>query len=938
MGRVDVRDEGKTALPYRRTVRHRDARAKSLTRILAPPALLALAALLAPAALAAQARPASARRTRSDSARSARHVRPRAIAVRRSGPVSIDGHLDEAAWKKASPATHFTQQTPDEGTDPSERTDVRFLYDGDALYIGARMHDPKAPAGITARLARRDDDPQSDELQVDLDLYHDRLHHVQFDVDPAGWRGDSNDGDDSWDPVWEEATSVDSGGWTAEIRIPFSQLQFSSDSTQKWGLEITRLVHRTQEKDLWSFYRLDQTGGPSFYGTLAGIRLGREPLHAEILPYVTTRMQRLGTADPNSPFFDPHTARLRFGGSFKYLVNSSFTLSGTVNPDFGQVEVDPAVVNLSAYETYFSEKRPFFVQGAGVFGFGSPGCHINCRGMSLFYSRRIGSAPPGADLASSEGAFSKVPGNTTILGAAKLTGRTRGGTTVGVLDALTGTETARVARADGSLFDQPVAPLTNDFVGRVKHDLAGGNLVIGGLFTSVDRKLSSPGLRNPLPASARVAGADLDYYWDQHNYEFYAAVAASRVTGDSAAMLGVQQSSARYFQRPDRTTTGDGLFSAAYRPGATALDGYSVRMRLDREGGGWIGDINAAAMSPGFDANDLGFQTRSDYLWLNGSLIRQLTVPSGWYRSLLFGGGVERYWNYDGDITQTDATGAVIWQLLDYWQLKAIYQRDLPSLDDRATRGGPLVRVPGTNFESLQVTSDPRQSVTVDATGSLSQTDAGGSQRKIDLSATWRPSPNISVSLGPAFSHTVLTDQYVATVADPTAAAFYGHRYVFSHLDEKELSMETRVNVTFTPSLTFELYLQPLIASGRFYDFEEYAAPRREKKLVYGQDIGTIAATRESGVVTGYTIDPDGSGPASSFQLTNPNFDRRSLRGTAVLRWEWRPGSTAYLVWTQTRGGRAGLGTMALGRDLSALGNLPPDNTFELKITYWLPL
>ena len=510
-----------------------------------------------------------------------------------------------------------------------------------------------------------------------------------------------------------------------------------------------------------------------------------------------------------------------------------------------------------------------------MFGFGSPGCHINCRGMSLFYSRRIGAAPPGAGLADSEGAFASVPDNTTILGATKLTGRTRGGTTVGVLDAMTGTETARVARADSTLFSQPVAPLTNDFVGRVKQDLDGGNLVLGGIFTSVDRKLSSPGLRSLLPASARVAGADLDYYWDQHNYSFYAAVAASRVAGDSAAMLGVQRSSARYFQRPDRTTTGDGLFSAAYRPGATALDGYSVRMRLDREGGGWIGDINAAAVSPGFDANDLGFQTRSDYLWLNGSVIRQLTTPTGWYRSLLFGGGVERYWNYDGDITTTDATGAAIWQLLNYWQLKVIYQHDLPALDDRATRGGPLVRTPGSNFESLEVTSDPRQAVTVDATGSLSQTDAGGYQHQLRLSATWRPSPNLSVSLGPSFSHTVLTDQYVTTVADPTAAAFYGHRYVFSHLDEKELAMETRVNVTFTPDLSFELFLQPLLASARFYDFEEFAAPRREQKLVYGQDIGTIAPTTEGGMVTGYTIDPDGSGtrrqlPALQPQLRSP--------------------------------------------------------------------
>ncbi len=914
------------------------------TLVLGGATLLLLALFAAPLSAQARADSAGARET----THAAAHARPTAVAVHRSGLIHLDGHLDEPAWQEASPVTGFTQQEPDEDAAPTQRTLVRFLYDDDALYIGARMKDSRAPGGITARLARRDDDPQSDELQVDLDPYHDRLHHVQFDVDPAGWRGDSDDGDDSWDPVWEAATSVDSGGWTAEIRIPFSQLQFSSDSVQTWGLELTRLIHRSQEKDLWSFYRLDQTGGPSFYGTLDGIRLGSAPLHAEILPYVTTRVQRLGTADPSSPFYDPHTANLRFGGSFKYLLNSSFTLSGTVNPDFGQVEVDPAVVNLSAFETYFSEKRPFFVQGSSTFDdFGSPGCHVNCRGMSLFYSRRIGASPPGAGIAEDAGDFASVPENTTILGAAKLTGRTGGGTTVGVMDAVTGRETARVARPDGEVFHQAVAPLTNDFVGRVKQDLDGGNLVVGGLFTSVDRKLSDRALADLLPGSAKVGGADVRYYWDQHNYSFYASVAASHVTGDSAAILGLQQSSARYYQRPDRTTTGDGLFSASYRPGATALNGYAFRMRLDREGGAWIGDVNAAAVSPGFEDNDLGFQTQADFLWLNGSLIRNLTTPTGWYRSLLFGGGIERYWNYDGDITRTTGTGAVIWQLLDYWQIKVVYERIFSGIDPRATRGGPVVRVPGIHFGSLELTSDPRRAVTFDVTGNLSHRDDGGYEHSIDLSATWRPSPNLSVSLGPTWDHTVVSDQYVTTVADPTAASWYGNRYVFSHLDERQLALETRLNVTFTPDLTFELYLQPLLASARFYDFEEFAAPRRENKLVYGRDIGTIAATRSGGgaaggsgasMVTGYTIDPDGSGPAPSFQIDNPNFDRRSLRGTAVLRWQWRPGSTAYLVWTQTRGGSAPFGNMSLGRDLNALGNLPPDNTFELKFTYWLGL
>ncbi|HKK08575.1 MAG TPA: DUF5916 domain-containing protein, partial [Gemmatimonadota bacterium] len=579
--------------------------------------------------------------------------------------------------------------------------------------------------------------------------------------------------------------------------------------------------------------------------------------------------------------------------------------------------------------------------------FGSPGCMVNCpRGLDLFYSRRIGAAPQGAGLASSAGDYADIPSNTTILGAAKLTGRTEGGTTVGVLDAVTGHETARVATAAGSTFTRPVAPLTNDFVGRVKQDLDEGNLVVGGLFTSVDRRLTDPGLAGLLPSSARAGGADVRYYWGGHDYFFYAALTGSHVTGDSAAMLRLQRSSARYLQRPDRSPTGDGLFTTAYDPGATSMSGYGGILRVAKQGGTWLWDINGSAVSPGFETNDLGFQRKADYLWLNGALARQLTTPTGWYRSLTYGGGVERYWNYEGDITQSDVTGAFILELLNYWQFKAIAQRSLAAYSDRLTRGGPVVRQPGQTMEQLEITSDPRQAVTLHAVGTLGQTDAGGFSRQLELTATWRPSPNVKVSLGPSYSHDVTTDQYVTSVADPTATDFYGRRYVFAHLDEKQLAMETRASITFTPSLSFELYVQPLIASAGFSSFEEFAAPRSEKKLVYGRDVGTIAPAGSggSGAGTGgsgaspeaYAIDPDGPGPAASFDLPNPNFDRRSLRGTAVLRWQWRPGSTAYLVWTQTRNGRAPFGDLSLNRDLGALGSLPADNTLEVKISYWL--
>ncbi|MEJ2184722.1 MAG: DUF5916 domain-containing protein [Gemmatimonadota bacterium] len=861
---------------------------------------------------------------------------PNVVAVRRTGPIDIDGRLDEAAWKAAKPATGFIQQVPDEGAPATQRTDVRFLYDDNALYIGARMYDKGAPAAVTARLARRDEDPQSDELKIDLDPYHDRLHHVEFDVDPAGWRGDSNDGDESWDPVWQVKTSVDSLGWIAEMRIPFSQLHFSGDSVQTWGLEITRFEHRSQERDLWAFYRQDEAGGPSFYGTLSGLRMRHAPLHAELVPYAVLRTRRLGTADPASPFYDPNPTDAHFGGDLRALLGRSFTLSATANPDFGQVEVDPAVVNLSAFETYFPEKRPFFVQGSSIFDFGSPGCMMNCgMGLDLFYSRRIGAPPPGAALAYDAGDYASVPANTTILGAAKLTGRTRSGTTVGVIDAVTDRELARVAESDGTRLKLPVAPLTNDFVGRIKQDLDGGDLVLGGLFTSVDRRLGNPGLAGLLPGAARTGGVDAEYFWGHHAYRLYAALTASHVAGDTAAILRLQRSSARYYQRPDRTTTGDGLFSTTYDPGARSLDGYGAIARIAKEGGRWIGDLNGAAVSPGFETNDLGFQQKADWLWLNGSFGRQFMEPTRWYRTLAVGVGAEGYWNYDGDRTQSDLTAAMLLQFLNYWNGKFVFQRQGPALNDRLTRGGPLVGVAGTTLGQVEISTDPRRSLMLDVTATGGRSDDGAYTNEITVSATLRPTPNVSISLGPRYARSLSTDQYVTAVADPTATAFSGERYVFAHLDEKQLSMETRLNVTFTPMLSLELFAQPLLASGDYFDFEEFARPRSRARLIYGRDVGTIHTTGTAGDRS-YVIDPDGTGPAQSFTVSDPNFDLRSLRGTAVLRWEWRPGSTAYLVWTQTRSASAPFGNLAFGRDMRALGRLPSDNVFELKVSYWL--
>src|SRR2546423_425883 len=410
---------------------------------------------------------------------------PVAAASVAIGSVSIDGRLDEAAWARATPITDFHQQQPNEGAAPSEKTEVRVLFDDHALYVGARMYDALGKRGIRAPVSRRDqlldsngnngsfNSLTTDKLIVMLDPYHNKIDQVWFEVNPAGVRGDQFNGDASWDPIWEAATQVDSLGWTAEMRIPYSQLRFSRDSLQTWGMQIWRYTDRLHEQDMWSFRKLSEAGGPAYYGSLTGLKIGPQPRQLELLPYVTTR-EAFKYAKPSDPYHNSSYGQMSAGADLKYLLTPSLALDATINPDFGQVEVDPATINLSAYETYYQEKRPFFVAGSNAFDFGGMNCYFcsNTSSLDFFYSRRIGRPPQLNGYVSDNSAFADTPDNTTILGAGKITGRTTGGYTIGLLDAVTSRENARyVTAVNGPAQTQLAEPLSNYFVGLVQKDL-----------------------------------------------------------------------------------------------------------------------------------------------------------------------------------------------------------------------------------------------------------------------------------------------------------------------------------------------------------------------------------------------------------------------------------------------------------------------------------
>ena len=888
---------------------------------------------------------------------------PRSLEAQRvTSAIVVDGVLGEEAWAGIAPATDFTQSLPDEGKPATLRTEVRFAYDDEALYIGARMFDPLGVRGVKSTLTRRDrsNEGESDMLTITFDPFHDHLSRVVFEMNPASVRGDAFgpggvNTDYSWDPVWELVSSIDSLGWVAEARIPFSQLRYPRETVQTWGVQVIRFAHRINERSHYAFWTRQEAGGPSRFNHLEGLRITSRPARLELLPYMAGRSRHLGD-EPGNPYAKDGVQDLRVGADLKYLLTSNLTLDATLNPDFGQVEADPAVVNLSQYENSFPERRPFFISGSGIFSYGGFNCFFcsNVSSLSMFYSRRVGRAPQG--FVAQEHYYEDRPENATILGAGKITGRTSNGWTIGVLDAVTRRERAYAldsVEVDGETvpreFREEVEPLSNYFVGRVKKDMRQGRLVVGGIATSTVRSTSNETLEARLPKHAEGLGADVDWWIRGRRYRFMGAAAVTNVAGDERALLRLQRSSARYFHRPDRESAeDDGLFSDRLDSSATRLTGYGSQFRLSKEEGSWLWESHLHVRSPGFENNDIALLTRTDFVYQNANVFKRWTKPTTWYREAGWIAGAQQQFNFDGDLTdrQYHTFGEMEW--LNNWYANVFFIRRPSTFDDRLTRGGPVVRKSGNYNVSGYAQTDQRKRVNFSTNPSYGWSEAGTTGWYMNLYATYRPSSRLTLTAGPDYGKSASPYQYVYSVADPALTEFFGRRYVFGVLDQRTVSMSTRLNVTFTPTLTLEMVATPFVASGRISKFQEFDERRQEKRSVYGRDRGTISDAGEGWERT-WTVDPDGDpATANGFSFSNADiantigfpaeFNTRSLIGNAVLRWEYRPGSTLYAVWSHNRDSFAPVGGLVLDRDRRALFGAQPRNVFLVKMNYWLAI
>jgi hypothetical protein len=851
------------------------------------------------------------------------------ITVQRiSQTIQIDGILSEQAWDVLSPVSRFIQREPLEGTTPSQTTLVYIGYDDNALYIGARLYD-SAPDSIIARLDRRDRGFDSDMFGIFIDPYLDRRSGYYFGMNAAGTVFDGvlmNDDwdDDSWDGVWAGAVSIDEEGWSAEFQIPFSQLRFHPGEQYLWGINFRRDIKRHNETDYLVFTPKDESGFVSRFPVLHGVENIDATRKVEVLPYLRTKAEYLDV-DAGDPFNDGSRYRPGFGGDIKLGIGNNLTLDATINPDFGQVEVDPAVVNLSDFETFFQEKRPFFIEGNSIFNFGYGGSRsnwgFNWGNPDFFYSRRIGRAPQGSTPDYEYGDF---PESSRILSAAKLTGKIGENWNIGTIHALTNREYADL-NSSGKTFEHEVEPLTYYGVLRAQKEIDQGRQGIGFIATLSNRFFKNDNLSDDLNKRAYTGGLDGWTFLDQDKmWVINGWFGMTHVLGSKQRMIDLQRSSRHYYQRPDAG-------HVRVDSNATHLTGYGGRITVNKQKGNIIFNSALGIIDPGFEVNDLGFSWRTDVINGHVGTGYKWTDPTSLSQYAQILGAVFASFDFDYNKIWSGIWLDAFIRFHNYYSIDLMFAYNPESVSNRLTRGGPLVKTP-SGWESgfLFQTDDKRELVFRVSTNGYIRS-AQDWNRSVEFETEWKPLSNFSISIEPGIEWDQEFTQWIDVFEDPTATQTYGNRYVFGEMHQTELSASIRMSWTFTPKLSLQLFVQPLLSTGDFKNYKELSEPGTYAFYEY-EDVGSFISDGDRYI----RVDPDGSGPAEEFEFEDPDFNIKSIRANMVLRWEYLPGSTLYVVWTQSRFETEQDGRFQFRDGIDRLFRASADNIFLVKLTYWL--
>lgn len=840
-------------------------------------------------------------------------------AVRVSGVPSpdVDGRLDDPAWSQAVFVSDFLQKEPDEGAPPTDSTWVGVLYDDNALYIGARMFSDH-PELIRGDVNRRDEPGNAEQIILSLDTYLDRRTSYDFCVSASGVRmdrihptDDEHETEYSYNVVWEGHSYVDSLGWTAEMRIPFSQLRFNNHPELVWGINWNRWIPARNEDVFWIYTPRQETGWASRFGDLVGLNGITPSRRLELLPYVSADGRYVDRA-AEDPFDKTYSGRA--GGDLKMGLGPNLTLDATINPDFGQVEADPAEVNLSAYETYFDEKRPFFIEGSQL---------LEADGPDYYYSRRIGGSPHGQ----AESDFVDAPNSTTIPAAAKITGRLSSGLSIGALAAVTGREQATTYDSDSHAKEKvDIEPPTAYGVLRLQQEFGEEASAAGIILTGVGRDLKSgTPLADQLHKEAFSGGADWSIRFKDGMYQLEGFAGFSHVRGDTAAIFRTQRSSTHYYQRPD---AGHIMLD----PTRTSLSGYTAETNFSKETGRhWLWGGGAQVESPGFEINDLGILNSADDIDAWANIRYRETTPGDWLRGYTVGLYSNNSWNFGGVRTNSNLELDVNTTWRNYWSTYFYFGADDASQSDDFTRGGPLMRNSASFWTGTGWSNNYSSTTHYAVDLSYSRNELGGWGSGVDLSASTR-GRRWQVTVSPGYNRTTSSRQYITTLGGGPDATF-GKRYIFSWIDRSTLSAQVRLNYFFTPDLSLEVYAEPFAASGRFFDHGELRAARTTDIRVYHEAANGTSIERTD---DGYRVtDSDAD---TTFTFRNSDFGVLSFRSNVVIRWEFRPGSTFYFVWQQNREGDDRPGQFVRPRSLWDSLSSNGENFVAVKISYWIPV
>jgi len=834
----------------------------------------------------------------------------------------IDGVINDDEWKSGEWGGDFIQFKPSDGNNATQKTEFKVLFDENNIYVAIKAFD-SSPDSIVKRISRRDN-CDGDWVGIAFDSYHDLRTAFLFFVSAAGTKGDeimTNDGnneDGTWDAIWSVKTKIFDWGYDAEMSIPLSQLRFELSDGGVWGVNVIRTIARNEEQSFWSYIPRSSSGIVHLFGEATGLEGIHPRKQADITPFAVASFENSQQEEGN-PFATGKKYKLNGGVDGKIGVTNNMTLDFTINPDFGQVEADPSEVNLTAFETFFEEKRPFFVEGKNItsfpVGFGN-GDNSN---ENLFYSRRIGRSPH-LEAETEENEYSKSPLNTSIIGATKITGKTKDGLSIGILEAVTAKEKADIDSL-GERSKQTIEPLTNFFVARVMKDLNEGNTIIGGGFTNTHRFLDGTGI-DGLTTSANTGGIDFTQYFDNKKWYVSLTTAFSIITGEAYSIEQLQRSSVHLYQRTDADYV-------EVDPSRKSLGGHGGTLQLWKMEGNWKFAFMGRWKSPGLDLNDVGYLRSADdlsfYLWSQYSINK----PFGIFRNMSFNANQWNNWDWGGTHLITGANLSARATFTNLWTLSLTGNYSGNSISNTLLRGGPSIILPARLSGSIYAYTN--QSKKLFFLASLYNTRGAENyyeNTSVGIEAHFKPGQSFTLSLEPSISFTRNNLQYV------TRASYQEQsRYILATIKQKITMMSIRLNYTITPELTVQYWGQPFIASMDYNDFKRASETKADNyndrfHLFQGEEISFNESDNS------YNIDENSDG-TSDYNFDNPDNNYNEFLSNFVIRWEYRPASTVFLVWSQTREYVDPLRGSSLNDNVNKLFTAnKPYNIFLIKFTY----